>query len=134
MDTSYAEIAEVLQRYFDGFYSSDVEMLQGVFHPNCHLYNAAEGPLGDDAMDVVYERVRNRTAPAAAGQKRRDRVLSIDKSGPESALAKVEIAIGPRLYTDYLTLLRIEGRWRIISKTFTHVPIQEEKAQAQAAE
>ncbi len=45
-------------------------------------------------MDVVYARVAGRTPPAAANQKRRDRVLSIDKSGPEAALAKVQIAIG----------------------------------------
>ncbi|MDP6705357.1 MAG: nuclear transport factor 2 family protein [Alphaproteobacteria bacterium] len=134
MDRSYAEIVEVLQRYFDGFYTSDVKMLQGVFHPSCHLYNASAGPLIDDDMDVVYERVSNRTPPAAENQKRLDRVLSIDRSGPESALAKVQIAIGPNLYTDYLTLLQIEGRWQIISKTYTSVPIAVERAEAQAAE
>ena len=134
MDASYNEIAKVLQDYFDGFYTSDVAKLQGVFHPACHLYSAADGPLADDDMDAVYDRVANRTPPAAENQKRLDRVLSIDRSGPESALAKVQIAIGPRLYTDYLVLLQIDGRWQIISKTYTHVPIAVEKDHAQAAE
>lgn len=134
MDASYAEIVKVLQDYFDGFYASDVEKLKGVFHPNCHLLSSTAGPLADDDMDAVYARVAGRTAPASENQKRLDRVLSIDKSGPEAALAKVEIAIGPRLYTDYLNFLQIDGRWQIISKIYTYVPIEVETAQSQAAE
>ena len=134
MDASYAEIVTVLQDYFDGFYASDVDKLKGVFHPNCHLISATGGPLVDDPMDAVYARVVGRTPPAAANQKRRDRVLSIDKSGPEAALAKVQIAIGPKLYTDYLNLLRIDGRWQIVSKIYSHVPIAVETARSQAAE
>ncbi len=134
MDASYAEIVAVLQDYFDGFYAGDVDKLKGVFHPNCHLISATGGPLLNDPMDVVYARVAGRTAPAAANQKRRDRVLSIDKSGPEAALAKVQIAIGPKLFTDYLNILRIDGRWQIVSKIYSHVPIAVETAQSQAAE
>ncbi len=134
MDASYAEIVEVLQDYFDGFYASDVAKLKGVFHPNCHLLSATDGPLADDDMDAVYARVARRTPPAADNQKRLDRVLSIDKSGPEAALAKVQIAIGPKLFTDYLNLLRIDGRWQIISKIYSYVPIAVETAQSEAAE
>ncbi len=134
MDASYGEILAVLQDYFDGFYASDVDKLKGVFHPNCHLISATGGPLVDDPMDAVYARVAGRRPPAADKQKRLDRVLSIDKSGPEAALAKVQIAIGPRLYTDYLNFLRIDGRWQIISKIYSHVPIAVETAQSQAAE
>ena len=134
MDASYAEIVKVLQDYFDGFYASDVEKLKGVFHPNCHLLSATDGPLTDDDMDAVYARVAGRRPPAAENQKRLDRVLSIDKAGPEAALAKVQIAIGPKLFTDYLNLLRIDGRWQIISKIYSYVPIAVETAQSEAAE
>ncbi len=134
MDTSYTEIAEVLQDYFDGFYASDVKKLKGVFHPNCHLMSATAGPLADDDMETVYARVTGRTPPAAENQKRLDAVLSIDKSGPEAALAKVQIAIGPKLFTDYLNILRIDGRWQIVSKIYSYVPIEVETAQSQAAE
>jgi hypothetical protein len=46
----------------------------------------------------------------------------------------VQIAIGPRLYTDYLNILQIDGRWQIVSKIYTYVPIAVETAQSQAAE
>ena len=81
-------------------------------------------------MGAVYARVEARTAPASLGQPRMDRILSIDRSGPESALAKVQLAIGDRFYTDYLTMLKVDGAWRIISKTWTYVPLGDAKAQA----
>jgi Putative lumazine-binding len=30
-------------------------------------------------------------------------------------------AIGPRLFTDFLTLIRLDGRWQVISKVFHYV-------------
>ena len=71
MDSSYQEITEALGAYFDGFYASDVAMLQGIFHPNCHLYSAGSGELVDDDMTAVYARVEGRTPPAAAAPRRR---------------------------------------------------------------
>ena len=132
MDTSFDEIARALDAYFDGFYEGDIEKLEQIFHPAAHLYSAADGPLQDDPMEAVYARVRGRTPPAAQRQKRQDRILTIDRSGPEAALAKVQLAIGPKLFTDYLTLLRLDGRWRIISKAYTYVPIAVEVEQGAA--
>lgn len=81
-------------------------------------------------MAAVYARVEGREAPAKRNDPRQDRILSIDMSGPESALAKVQIAIGSKLYTDYLSMLKIDGEWRIISKTYTHVLLAAARAEA----
>ncbi len=136
MDATYNEISTALAAYFDGFYECDVDKLKSIFHPACHLYTATDGPLQDDPMEAVYARVAGREAPAKSGQRRQDRILSIDKSGAESALVRLQIAIGPKLFTDYLSLLRLDGRWQIISKTYTYVPIavETEKGVPVAAE
>ncbi len=123
MDSAYTEIVEVLKGYFDGFYEGNADKLKKVFHPNCHLYYAPDGVLQDDSMETVYERVRDRTAPLVAGQARSDQIFSIDRSSSGSALAKVQIAIGDRLFTDYLSLLKIDGRWQIVAKSFSWVSI-----------
>ena len=47
-----------------------------------------------------------------------DVVVSIDFSGPATAFAKVECQIPPRYFTDYLTLLKVDGRWQVIAKAF----------------
>ena len=133
MDRTFDEIAGALDAYFDGFHQGDVAKLEQIFHPAAHLYTAGAGPLQDDPMEAVYARVRDRTPPAAQRQKRHDRIVTIDRASPEAALAKVQLAIGERLFTDYLTLLRLDGRWRIISKTYSWVPIAAEVEQGAAA-
>lgn len=124
MSETYAEIVSALDQFFDGFYEGNVDKLKQIFHPNCHLFSAADGPLVDDDMETVYEHVVNRLSPESRGQPRYDRIISIDISGPEVAMAKVQIAFGDRFFTDHLSLLRIDGRWQIISKTFTYVLLE----------
>jgi hypothetical protein len=122
MSSAYAEISEALENYFAGFYEGDVEKLQKIFHSSAHLYAATEGPLSDRDMEQVYEGVRGRQSSASRGLDRFDRILSIDQSGPEAAIAKVQIALGDQLYTDFLNLLKLDGRWQIISKVYTGEP------------
>ena len=44
--------------------------------------------------------------------------MSIDFSGPGTAFAKVECQLPPRYFTDYLTLLKVGGKWQVIAKAF----------------
>ena len=39
-------------------------------------------------------------------------------AGPVTAFAKVECAIPPKHFTDFLTLVKFEGRWQIVAKVF----------------
>ena len=133
MSSAYADISEALENYFTGFYEGDVEKLQKIFHSNAHLYAAIEGPLSDRDMEQVYEGVKGRESSASRGLERFDRILSIDQSGPEAAIAKVQIALGDQLYTDFLNLLKLDGRWQIISKVYTGEP-RPIAAQQEAAE
>ena len=114
----FTSIQSVLQRYFDGLYHGDTRRLAAVFHRGA-LYATA---VGDQPivwrMDEYFPVVDARPAPAASGQARTDRVLSIERVGPVTALAKVACSIGPRHFTDLLTLVRVDGRWQIIAKVF----------------
>jgi Putative lumazine-binding len=114
----FAAIHSVLQLYFDGLYHSDTRRLAQVFHPQA-LYATA---VGDEPivwrMDEYFPVVDARPAPAASGQTRTDRVLSIELIGPVTALAKLQCSIGPKHFTDLLTLIHVDGRWQVISKVF----------------
>ena len=49
---------------------------------------------------------------------RHDRILQIDQASPTAAFVKLECAIPPRYFTDYLSLLKVEGRWQVAQKVF----------------
>lgn len=121
MDSAHADVIAALDAYFEGFHEGDIEKLRTIFHPNCHLYQAMSGELVDSDMETVYARVGTREKPAARGDDPVYGVLTVDQSGPECAFAKVHIALGDKHFTDYLTLLKIDGGWRIITKTFSGV-------------
>lgn len=122
MASDFSDIITALEPYFDGFYEGDVEKLKSIFHPLCHLYSAPGDQVSDFEMDKVYARVEGRTKPSERGDPKEDGVITIDQSGPECAFAKIYISLGNQKFTDYLTLLKIDNRWQIITKTFTFEP------------
>ncbi|MED5622352.1 nuclear transport factor 2 family protein [Ideonella sp. BN130291] len=111
-------ITQLLQDYFDGLYHCDVERLAQVFHPAAVYACATEGPLRLLAMTEYFAIVRQRTSPASLAQRRTDRIVSIDVAGPVTAMAKVECSIEPKHFTDFLSLVKLGGRWQILAKVF----------------
>ena len=104
--------------YFDGLYHSDVVRLSHVFHSRAIYVCATESPLTHKTMAEYFEIVAAREAPASRGEARRDEIVGIDIAGENTAFVKAHCAIGPKYFTDYLTFIRDEGRWQIISKVF----------------
>lgn len=117
-DASYAEITVVLKDYLDGLYEGDLEKFDRVFHPAAHLYSTDGNALSDLPREAYFEMIRNRESPRTQGLARYDRIVSIHKAGSSTALAIVNCAIPPRYFTDYLTLMRAENGWQIVSKAF----------------
>ncbi len=123
-DTSIGEITELLQVYFDGLHDGDLEAFGRIFHPAAHLYSTDGAAVTDWPLEEYFEIIRGRPSARSQGLKRYDRIGSIHKAGPDTALATVNCAMPPKYFTDYLTLLRRDAGWQIISKTY-HVDIHE---------
>ncbi len=117
-DTSIADITAVLQDYFDGLYEGDLDKFGRVFHESSHLYVTDGETVTDLPRETYFDMIRRRESAASQGLPRHDRIVSIHKAGPNTALATVNCAIPPRYFTDYLTLMRDANGWRIISKSF----------------
>lgn len=119
-DTAALEAARrVVQLYLDGLYEGDGAKIAAAFHPCAHLYSVAEdGAVTDLPREEWLARIAARPSPASQGLARHDRVLALDLAGPESACAKVQCAIPPRFFTDYLLLLNTAEGWRIVAKSF----------------
>jgi Putative lumazine-binding len=113
-----AEVQSVMQDYFDGLHFSDTARLKRAFHPLAQYVCVTDGTLLHRTMDEYFPVVDARPSPASKGEARRDEVLELALAGPVTATLRARCAIGGKLFTDCLTLIRLDGRWQIISKVF----------------
>lgn len=121
MNSELAAVEKTLWIYLDGLHEGDPEKLAASFHPASHLYCAVDGKVDDLPAPDWFKRVAGRPSPKSQGHARADRIVSIDFNGPVTAFAKVECAVPPRHFTDYLTLVKHDGRWQVIAKAYHYV-------------
>lgn len=118
MTRAMNDICDVIQNYFDALYFCDVDKLQRVFHPRAIYATADETPLLYRTMEDYVPVIAARQSPASRNEVRSDHIDAIDLAGENTAAARVRCSIGNRDFVDFLTLVRTEGQWRIISKVF----------------
>jgi len=118
----YHAILTLLESYFDGLYHSDSALLCTVFHPNLQYVNT----VPDDYRVLTWAEYKavldQRAAPASKGERRNERIISIETGDRNLAFVRVEMTMMGRLYTDFLTLILYQGQWLIISKVFNYKP------------
>jgi len=114
-------IEQVVQTYFDGLYEGDADKLASVFHDTSALSWEQDGQLAVWTLADWLKAVRERPSPKAKGLARDDAILWLDQSGPNTAFVKVRCQIPPRYFTDYLSLLKVGGRWAVAQKVFCTV-------------
>jgi hypothetical protein len=111
-------IQEAVQTYFDGLYEGDTEKLARVFHPTSALTGDVNGKLTIVPRDQWLEVVKNRPSPKSQNLSRHDEILQIDIADPTTAFVKTQCAIPPRFFTDYLSFLKLDGRWQVAQKVY----------------
>jgi 4-oxalocrotonate tautomerase len=126
MEVPFVAITRALGAYFDGLYESDTRKLGQIFHPQAVYACATEEKFIRFSMDEYFPVVDKRPSPASRGEPRRDAIISIELAGPVTAFVHAKCAIGPKLFSDFLTLVFVDGRWQIITKVF-HYDLQEQE-------
>ena len=112
------QIKNVLRRYLDLLYNGDTNLIETVFLPEATVNSVADGKIVSIDMVGFRERIAGRQSPASIGEKRDDKIIMVDISSPTTAIAKVECMILKNQYTDYLSFIKVSGKWGIISKVF----------------
>jgi hypothetical protein len=119
MDDDRNAIEAAAKLYLDGLYEGDAEKLAAVFHPTSALTYETDGALTVLPRDEWLKAVKARPSPQSQGLGRQDEILTIDQSSPSTAFVKLKCAIPPRFFTDYLSFLKIDGRWQVAQKVFS---------------
>merc|ERR1712118_32075 len=110
----YGGVLATLAFYFDALHLRDAERMRKVWHPSCHL-KRPDSTTEEGLVDISAERflaiVAESTSEKPVNQHVQDQVLGIDFAGPDTAMAKLEISLGSTVYTDFLSLLRLQDGW-----------------------
>jgi Putative lumazine-binding len=108
-----------VQDYFDGFAESDAAKLEALFLPSSALTAVIDGEVAIEPRDAWLARVRTRKPLAEMGLARFDEVLALDLISPTLAHVKVRCQMPPRYFTDILSFVKLDGRWRVAQKVYS---------------
>jgi hypothetical protein len=107
-------ITETLTDYIEGTANGEPERLKKAFHPDFNLYTVTKDSLWIRSGAQYIANIK-------AGEKnnRVGRIISIDYEN-DAAIAKAEIIVPNwRIFTDYFLLMKYEGSWKIVQKSYT---------------
>ncbi|MCB0638558.1 MAG: nuclear transport factor 2 family protein [Lewinella sp.] len=112
------QITATLMDYIEGTANGEPDRLRRAFHPDFQLYTVT------DADSLLIRSGQAYIAGVKEGEtaNRIGRIISIDFE-KDAAIAKAEIIIPNwRIFTDYFLLMRFEGSWKIVHKSYTWRP------------
>ena len=112
------EIEKVIQKYFDLLYIGNEDLIETVFLPEANVSSLSNGKIVKIDMEGFRKRITERQTPESIGEMRDDKIISIDIFSPTTTMVKVKCNILHNNYIDYLSLFKVSGKWKIISKVF----------------
>jgi hypothetical protein len=113
-----AAIRQTVQYYFDGGKNRDSLTLRKAFHPEARMLFAREGKLVVVPIGEYITRVGSESLKPGEVDSTERKVVSVDVVG-DAAVAKLELKRPNAVLTDYMSLLKVDGRWLIVNKIFT---------------
>ncbi len=119
--SEHPDIAAMLDDYMRGIYHGELARLRAAFAPQASLSGVVKGQLYDKNLEEYLSLVAGRQSPAALGEPFAMRLLSLEVQGG-IALARLHCPMLGFNYLDFLSLRRLNGRWQITHKLFTHLP------------
>lgn len=108
-------IKKAIQYYLDGYHTGNVELLKKAFHPDCVIKYL--NLRTKEYSTFTMTQLNNYMKKLPEGWSTEPKINSIDYH-KTAAQAKVTIYIEKfkLTWTDYLSLLKIGGKWIIVSK------------------
>ena len=113
------EIRAVVGKYFESHATGNAAPLAEAFHPTWTMMSVRDGALATRTLEQYTSGFTGK-APADEAQRKRS-IEQIDITG-NAAMAKIRLDYPAATLTDYMLLLKIDGKWQVVSKIFHSAP------------
>lgn len=114
-ESEEAAVRAAIEHYFQGHATGQGEHFRKVFHTDSKLFFIRDGKLTQWTAEEYISRASGKPAPDEARRKRR--IDSVDVAG-DAAFVKLTLDYPTVVFTDYMSMLKIDGQWKIVNKTF----------------
>ena len=104
-----------LENYLKGHETGEAEYMKKAFHTEGNLVFIREGKFTTRSFAEYIAGMNGK--PAADEEKRKRYIESVDVAG-NAAVGKIILDYPNAKFTDYMSLLKIDGEWKIVNKTF----------------
>ncbi len=117
-DGEEAAVRATLQHYIEGHRTGSAEEFRQAFHPRANLYFAREGQFMERTSADYIAGAAARAGGVAPDEAARQRRIEMVDIAGSAAVARIVLDYPEVRFTDYMSLLKVEGRWQIVAKTF----------------
>ena len=114
-DTDELAVRETIENYFRGHATGNGDYFKKAFHPEAKLFWIRDGKFAERTSADYINGASGKPAPDEAKRKRR--IESIDITG-NAAIVKVALDYPDAYIIDYMSMLKVDGAWQIVNKTF----------------
>lgn len=113
------DVRAVAQKYFQAHATGDAAPLREAFHPDWRMMWVKDGALTTRTLEQYTSGFTGK-APADEAQRKRS-IEQVDITG-NAAMVKIRLDYPAATLTDYMLLLKIDGKWQVVSKIFHSAP------------
>lgn len=114
-----AGVRAALQHYLNGHATGSPDEMRQAFHPDARMTFVRDGKVTITPISEYIARFNG--TPAADEAQRKRRITHVEITGT-AAIGRIELDYPNALLIDYMTLLKDNGRWVIIAKSFNSAP------------
>ncbi len=119
-DDKEKELARVpLENYIKAQATGNGDLIRAAFHKDGRINAFRDGKLLNLSVEEFASRFTGKAADDEAKRKRSIETLEISGN---AAIARISLDYPAVKFTDYMSLLKIDGEWKIINKTFYAEP------------
>lgn len=104
-----------LDNYIQGHATGNGDFMRKAFHTEAKVMAFRDGKMMNMTSEEFASRFTGKPAPDEAQRKRR--IESVEITG-NAGVGKIVLEYPTVTFTDYMSLLKVDGEWKIVNKVF----------------
>ena len=125
-NTELDAIRKVADKYAVGCQTGNIALLRTIFHPQAMMYGVSGEAVIVTPIEGLYAYLEANEPPEKTGEPHQCFITEIRCQAGAAVVEMVQEAAYGNDYTNYFQLLKVEGKWLIVSKSYSATPTKQD--------